>query len=403
MFFKACRTLLCFLATALLLSFAAAEKQPMKVMGLGTESSFWTAHPEIPHQSVFYVSFADSLSEMLRTKPDVMSLSPNNEDVQAYIDADVLADLSGSQRIVQAVSRMAPAIRQMVTDCEGRILAMPITAYVHPFDWYQDAWDEACLTKADVPQSFTELLDFLDAWVERIRQKPEKNVCVSHLLRWNTGTEKYNYTYWLTAFLLHAHEMQQRHAGETVTFQTEAFISLAERARTTGLALYEAEPRQAKRQRMLQLFQSDLNGGEHANNGRAYGLSHSVPLRLTSDQPALTRLSMELGAVRKGTPWLEEALLLLEQKLDEHPWFGDYALYADFAAGDYAYDSGRIIHIDEGWLADYRCYTGELVAYPTSFNLLRDGLPEKEALMMQFFQKEISAEAFARGLDRIIQ
>lgn len=362
--------------------------------------AFWLEHPELGYTNIAYNPFDDLLRQIEQTQPDALILNLWNDDLNRCIDAGLTADLSSSPAIAQAVSRMAPWIQALVTTEGGQILALPTGASVSPFYWYQDAWDAAGLTEEDVPQSYTELLDFLDAWA----RNPTKGVCASRLLRWHTGKEQYDYMYWLTELLLLSHEMQQRYAGEAVTFNTPEFIELARRSRETGEALYQAEPRQSKRGSMLQLFQSDIYGGEHANKGRPYGMSHTVPLRITSDQPKLSWLRVKVAFIRRGSPQFEEALLLLEQLLQTRHWQHDHILYMDFAPGDYPYEGGRTGRVDEGWLADYRGYDGAFVAYPLSFNESRDGeaLSGKEKLMMRFFAGQITAEDFAQKLDELL-
>ena len=371
----------------------AESSSQMLLWDISADSSF-------QYEQAWYDPFADTLSEMQRIQTDAAVLRLYNDDLQPFIEADFLADLSASPAIAQAVSRMPEWLQQLVTTDDGQILALPTSAIVRPFYWYPDAWEGAGLSAEDVPQSFEELLDFLDAWS---KNKPHKNVCVSRLVRWDIGEERLAYVHWLMKTLLKSHIAQQYHAGETLSFQTPVFIELAEHARKTGITLYETEPGQQKRQNMLQLFQNDISGGEHANGGRPYGLSHSIPLRLTADQPALTGCSVEVAFVRKGSPWLEEGIRLLETRLEKINWWNQYALYMDFQAGDYAYDSSRTGRVDEGWLKDYRSYEGSFVTAPSPFAHVREGLDRKDALLMQFCRGEISAEVFAEQLDELLE
>ena len=153
---------------------------------------------------------------------------------------------------------------------------------------------------------------------------------------------------------------------------------------------------------MMQLFQSDISGGEHANNGRPYGLSHSIPLRLTSDQPELTRANVSLLFIRKESPWLEEGLQLLVHLNAKGSWWFQYALYTDFQPGNYSFDNERTGYVDAGWLEDYHNYGGVFVTQPRLLGKTRDGTTQKEALLMQFYQGKISAEELAQGLDQLL-
>ena len=377
----------------------ADNRVPMKLWDVNINRSYWRSHPEVKHESVQYNPWENMLDGLEETQADVVGIRFLNHELIPLIEKDALEDLSDSRVISEAVDRMMPWIKEFVVTADGRIAAFPTLAYVRPIYWYQDAWDAAELRSEDVPRSYAGLLDFLDAWIKRIERTPEKNVCVSQLVRFNTGIEKLNYAAWLMEILLFSHEMQQRYAGEEVTFNTQEFITLAQRTREIGLALYEAEPRQAKRQEMMQLFQSDLQGGEHANNGRPYGMSHTIPLRITDEQPELSYACVEAVFVRKGSAWSQEGIQMIEDMASNVHWTRGLALYSNFEAGDYPFDSGRMDYVDEGWLRDYRDYEGAFVAYPSVFNQKKNASSDKEALVLKFLKGDISAEEYAQRLD----
>lgn len=381
-------------------SACASEETVLKLwdVDLSAATAFKLEHPDIGYELLWYDPSVGTLTEMQRLQPDVAVLRLYNDDLQSFLDADMMADLSQSEAVVQAVSRMPDWLQQLVTTEDGQILALPTKALIRPFYWYQDAWDAAGLTPEDVPQSYAELLDFLERWLERIQKAPEKNICVSRLVRWRREEERYNYCFWLMDMLITCHEMQQRHAGLPVDFSTPEFIALAERTRSIALSLYEAEPREAKREKMLQLFQNDLHGGEHANGGRAYGLSHSIPLRIHRTQPALTNVNLEIAFIRKGSPHLQDGLRMLEHLQQKQSWFFTYALYQDFQPGDYAYEAGRTGHIDAGWLKDYHSYEGTFLSFPSIFRQVWDGDTHKEKVLMSFFEGKITAEEMAQKL-----
>ena len=374
----------------------AENREPIRLIDIDP-TSFWKDNG-IRKTNVSYDPWGDSVA-LLRGEnaADLMVLRSYNDDFAVFRDSGLLADLSASEAIREAVDRMTPAIRQLITADDGRILALPYRAGLHPFYWSQEAWDAAGLTEADVPQSYEELLDFIERWIERIQDEPKKDVCVSRLTTWNTGTEKYNYCWWLMETLLTSWELQQRHAGEAVHFGTAEFAALAERTRELALALYEAEPRQKKRAAMLELFQNDLRGGKYANGGSEYGISHTVPLRVTADQPLVMSAYMEMYVVREGSDWRDEAIAFLEQQLSEDDWRFIHCLYEDFDPDDYA-----DCWVTRGWLADYRAYEGEMLFTPVVFHGVRGAETGKESAMMQFFEGKITAREMADRLDELI-
>ena len=385
------------LACAGLAHAAQAESRgSIRLIDIGPRD-YWKENG-IAKTDVSYDPWGDSLALLQgEDAADLMVLRTYNDDFTAFADAGLLADLSGSETIREAVSRMTPAVQAFITTEDGRILALPHAHYEQPFYWLEDAWQAAGLTQADVPQSYTGLLDFLEKWIARIEREPEKEVCVSSLLYWNTGKAQYNDCYWLIEALLTSWETQQRYAGEPVHFGTAEFAALAERSREIGLALHKAEPGQQKRENMLQLFQNDIRGGKHANDGRDYGFSHTVPMRITEDQPELMGVDCDLYVVRSGSPWLDEAIGFLESELQNDDWRRTYGLYADFPAG--VYDGCTIA---QGWLDDCRDYAGEMVYYPHIFHIARGAETGKESLMMKFFEGKISAQEMAEGFDRLI-
>ncbi len=386
---------------------AEESRSAMKLMELG-DSAYWREHPEIPVEDAWYSPWDDRLGIIQGDDaPDVMILRTNNCDFAAIKEAGVLSDLSGSESIRQAVGRMRPEARQLVTTEAGEIIGLPVVHMAGPVYWYQEAWDAAGLGPEDVPQSYTELLDFLEIWSERVAERPEKKVCVSHLVRGNTGVEKHNYTNWLMEILVNSWLLQQEYAVEPAAesvgfhspgFDSPEFAALAERTRDIGEKLYEAEPKESKRQKMLQLFQSDINGGEHANDGRDYGFSHTLPMRITADQPALMLGHMNIACVRAGSPWLPEALDFLEQFKEQQPFFFRYTLYTDFKPGSYTAPSlsGTYYTISEGWLEDYRHYEGTLVYFQQPSG------DEYYALLKKFYGGKLSAEELGKGLEESI-
>lgn len=385
------------LVLAILLPWAAGA-ETLRLWDVDVDAAFRRAHPDWAYEAVRYPPFSDRLSGLAQTQADVVMLRSYNEDLRLFARAGVMADLSDCPQITEAVARMRPWAQAMVTGEDGAVLALPVSALVRPVYWYRDAWDAAGLPASDVPQSFAELLDFLDAWAA----SPVPGVCASRLVRWNTGDARCNYAAWLLDILLHAHQAQQYHAGEQLVFSTEEFIELAERARSTGLALYRAEPRQGARRSMLQLFQSDLNGGEHANNGRDYGMSHAIPLRLTTDQPALTAVAVQTVFLRAGSDHMAQGAAVLAHLAENPLWQWTYALYADFAPGDYPTDGGRTVHIDAGWLADLAAWDGTFVACPNVFGRTREGVSQRDRLTLRFCRGELTASEYARGLDGLV-
>ena len=339
-------------------------------------------------------SFSDGVTLMNgRKAPDVYGFYSGNEDLAAMVDAGLLADLSSSDIIREWTERLRPDIRDYVTDESGHIFAIPDNgAYIRPLYWRKDAWDAAGYAESDVPQSYTELLDFLDGWIARIAEQPSKTVCVADTTRWNTGTAKCNYMYWLLDVLVSSWEMQTYYAGETLNFDTPEFIALLERTRDVGLRLYKTEPHTKKRQKMLPLFQNGVIMYSF-NDGLDWGLSRTVPFRITADQPKLMRMNVSLSVIRADSLWKDALMACFEDLLSRRtPGDGDYAdLYVDTQPGEYRVypDSDETAVVTAGYLADLDAYEGAVCLAPSRTFYLYEGK------LLKFMKGELSAEKLA--------
>lgn len=350
----------------------------------------------IATEDVDYLWWNRDLLGMLQgdRAPDLMSLRP---DEMALVK-DALADLGQSDVIRAHVARMTPWVQQAVTDDQGRILAVPQIYFLDPFLWNADAFSAAGLTAADAPGSFTALLDFVESWCDRLETEGPQPVCIARLTRWNTGTEKYNYCYWLMETLLDCWEIQQTHAGQPVQFDQPQFVQLAERARQAAKRLYQLEPRQKKRQNMPELFSNLIHGGQWTEYyDRDAFLSQSMPMRLTEDQPRIVLGSMRLWCVRADSLWQQEAIGYIDDRLNARDT-GSPMLYMDHPAGekeDYT--------LRQSWLDDYHAYDGTVTYLDSVFNQGRTTETDKEAVLMKFFKGDISAQTLAEKLDEIIR
>lgn len=326
--------------------------------------------------------------------PDLLSLSP---DEMALVQGD-LTDLGQSEVIRAHVSRMAPWAQQALKDDQGRIVGVPGIYFLNPFLWNEEAFAVAGLTAQDAPGSFTALLDFVESWCDRLEADGPQHVCIARLTRWNTGTEKYNYCYWLMETLLECWEIQQTHAGQPVQFNQPQFVQLADRARAAARRLYQLEPRQKKRQNMPELFSNLLHGGQWTEYyDRDAFLSQSMPMRLREDQPRIVKGSLQVWCVRDGSPWQQQAISFIEDRLNARDT-GSPMLYMDHPAGE-----KKDYTLRQSWLDDYHAYNGEATYLDSVFYHARNTETDKESALMKFFQGALSAEELAKRLDEIVQ
>lgn len=379
------------LACLLLCASALADGlPPLRWAGTMYEGNYWKEHGiRTAAPDYHWVSGAELLQK--DNAPDLYSDCTDVVDFERMKAANVLADLSGSAEIRQFVERTRPEIQSLVTGEDNHILALPLRASTNPVYWRQEAFDAAGLSQP--PQSYTELLDFAEAWAERVQKNPDTEVCFTGTMYFGKNA-RYNYTLWLLDFLLDAWEMQAYEAGVPVTFDTPEFIALLDRTKAVGKLLHEAEPSDAKRRDMLPLFwnQHGSSGPDGwFNGGREEGLSHTVPFRITAEQPALMRASADLWMVRADSPYAEACIRFFEEAVC--PQIGGVYTVELFREGvepgDYHGEP-----ITEGWLKERGEYAGKICFAPKRAKDLY------ENSMMQFVQGKLSSAGYAARISK---
>ncbi len=382
------------LALCMLLSTVALadDREPLRQAGVMIDASYWRSKGINFVEWNNYDIWADSITIMQNNNPpDMMGLSTYGEDFVALKNTGLLADLSGSKIIRESTARLRPTLKELVTTEDGKILGVPVYGWPIPIYWRQDAFDAAGLTGADVPQSYTELLDFMEKWIERVKAKPEKNICVAYSFP-GTSPEKYDYVYWLLALLIESWETQAYYAGTPLNFDTPEFIVLLKRTREVGIQLYTVEPRHKKRKDMLQLF--DTYRFSPFNDGRDYGNSHTVPYRITRDQPMLMNNMAQIFVIREGSEWTAECMTALEGRLSEDSgcWF-QTEMYADIGPKEY-HDGKSIYTATAGFIKDLDTYEG-INVFPVTRTLSM-----YEGMVRKFRLGEVSAEKFAAEISK---
>ncbi|MCI5956334.1 MAG: extracellular solute-binding protein [Clostridiales bacterium] len=381
------------LALCVLLPAAALAgdgRKPMLLLGVDyynpkvKEPTFWKRHPEIPIEDCFYFAFDDWSKLIPEKKPDLVEFDCGQFNFYQFRETGVLADLSVSEVIREATERLRPDIKALVTTVDGRILAAPLRAWSYPLMWNQEAWDAAGYTEADVPQTYPELLDFLESWIERIKKNPVKNVSAACVTNY-AEIDLYRDVGWLIALLIETWEMQCAYAGEPLNFDTPEFIDLLKRTRKVGLALFKAEPRTKKRRSRMLLFSGD--DGE----GKEYGYSHAIPLRISREQPPLYYAGMRMLAVHADSQWKDEAIAYIEEQLQPERMQLPNLLYTDFQPGTYE-AWGKAYTYTEGWLRDMDNLEGHFVFAPHRVN------ETNFSSIKAFMERDMSAEKLAKKL-----
>lgn len=388
------RTFLFVLAIGMLFSPAALAQDarpPLRLGGAVFHTDYWAAHA-VPTASPGYGWDGYGTIARSENAPDLFGFQTSRDDFAAAKAAGLLADLGGSGMIREWTERLRPDIQSLVTTGDGKIVGLAEYAFLLPLYWRQDAWDAAGLTAADVPQSYTELLDFLERWITRIGETPDPAVCIADTRAFAPGGP--GYVRWLLDLLISTWEMQQYHAGEPLDFNTPVFVALLERTRELGLRLDAAEPNGKKRQATLPLFEN-YSGGERYNAGRSYGLSHTVPFRITADQPALMRATATISVVRAGSPWTDAIIGRLEYGLASRAprGEGNADLLTDVRPRTHNPEqAGSPATVTAGYLADLDSYAGTICFAPMLT------IEMYEAALAQFVSGQLPAQALAEQI-----
>ncbi|MBQ8200413.1 MAG: hypothetical protein IJZ74_01455 [Clostridia bacterium] len=382
---------------------APAEKTVLRLLGMEETADDRRTHPDVAYQQVQHEVWGDPLVWIAEDGADVVYINGWGKELRMILAQSELLDLRASREIANEVSRMTRWVRELVTEEDGAILALPTNAKPLCFTYRQDGWDAAGLTEADVPQSYEDLLGFLEMWCDRLEREAHPTARVADLFYWNTGTASCNYGHWLMELLLTCHAMQQQYAGEAVSFSTPEFIQYAKRTRFVAQRLYQLEPRGQQAEQLPVLFHNGLNGGRAGNSGLSYELSHAMPMRMTSGQPALICTRAEMIVIPAAAVHPEEALCFVADRAKRIPWHQAIGLYADFKPGMYAYEDGaQNVWIDAGWLAEYHSYEGIYYCCGNVFGQNRNGETGKEKYVLQFLKKEITAQLLAQRLDGLL-
>lgn len=248
---------------------------------------------------------------------DVFTADNMCYDWNAIVEKGFCADLSGSEIIRDAVSRMHPTIRNQLTRGD-RIVGIPESIQ---FDFLlvdDRGWAEAGYTDSDVPKTFSELLDFLQGWVDRCSAEEISGISVIN--SWDEELfSPASYSDWLTSLLIDSYIMQRQHAGLPLIFDDPSLPELLERTRAVGAAVYQTESSGVVMGNR-QLIATDFGPGFTWPGKVSQRL---VSPRIHEDQPHLLFCTMGIRAVYEKSQQKELAIAFLEDFLIHRRWFID--------------------------------------------------------------------------------
>jgi len=205
---------------------------------------FISAHPDVTFEdNTDYIDTTSELVGQLITKQfnyDIMGLSSSMIDPQIVMEKGFYLDLSQNETIRQAVESMYPAFREAAM-YDGKLFALP---YGLGFNYMQidsNAWQEAGYTDDDIPQSYGELLQFLEELCERLENDPDLPIHLYMRVNAMGDYDASDYTILLTDWFLRDYIIQKQMAGETLSFNDEELEFLLEKTKTVCSRLFSAE------------------------------------------------------------------------------------------------------------------------------------------------------------------
>ena len=304
------------LALLTLTSTACAET--LRLYQMDVTDDFKAAHPDVEiithrsgEQRISYNGMELNNALLSGGFPwDVFETYTMYTDLQLLYQKGYLLDLSSSEIISDFVARLYPDI---AAQCmyDGKIYGVPLyIGYKElPMMVWHEMWEDAGYTQADLPQTFGEYLDFIDAWLDRREDEPD--------LTLNVVADYTPYQYSIHSYpgllvddLLDNYMLQHLYAGDTLRFDDPDLIPLLEKAKTVGERIFTYEP-----------TKTDYNSNYGLFMGAGHELEYAelkewqVDLRIHEDQPTLMNFFLTIGGIYAGTEHPELAIAALEDHL----------------------------------------------------------------------------------------
>lgn len=364
-------------------------------------------HPDVKYENLY--DTADSwrtggahtaqVLEALQSEdgPDLLMLESSLCDFEKVLKSGLVEDLSGNTDICAALSQMYEPFQVLVTGEDGGVYGMLYGVYGFGMHVIPASWAAAGLDTADAPQSYEELLEFAGRWAERPEAGEAGNICLNTLRSCGYLMDDRRYTLWLTDLLLDTWIMHHQAAGEALIFNTPEFIALADRARETGRALAGVEGKPTAD--ALSLYDGLFSGGT-GYGGPEDLYTNAFPMRLTADESARIKAYGFLFVVRKGSPYADVAMdFIASQTYKTGEGRRNSELYKDIPDSQFTPPEGIDGYVlTREWQDAYR---PEWLYFCTNPIRTTDAYSKQEKLRSQFALGELTAEAFAAGLDEI--
>ncbi len=304
--------LLCFVLTLHQSALASSQSATLLLdhvdsMNPGYEQ-FQMEHPEVSlvDNEKFYKTTEELASDLLLRvmKCDIIQLGGGLIDERLIADKGYVVDLSNSEIIKKEIARMHPFIQQQLIR-DGHIIGIPERISFRFTSILMDVWEEAGYTEEDIPHTFSEFLDFLDAFAERLADDPSAGFCIINSWDEELYTET-NYTEWLLKQLFDEYVREKLFAEQSVRFTDKELLDLMKRCKEVGHKLYLYEP---------------MNQGksffEETQSSRWPRNATLLSLPIYDGQPNLITCCLDISAVSSLSQQQDIAIELLEYMVSD--------------------------------------------------------------------------------------
>lgn len=366
-------------------------------------------------------------------------------DYASIMDKGYCLDLSGNEVIRSTIEKLYPVYYEQCVSEVGAIYAIPRTLQFNYCKLNTEVLAETGFELEQVPGTFPEFLDFLEAWVAFVQDEPTMTA-IQGGAYW--GDQSFytssSYTSLLVENLLSEYIMQKDWAGEPLRFSDPKLIALLERCKSVGADLYTYDAGYDGTDSIVNWGAVSSLGGPDSGE--------ILFFRLSEEQPKLIQVVLSLIAAYAGTEHPEETIALMQALLENtadrfRPYFyqdEEPVLNPQYEAGlvgqqraveetkqklaqddlelserdeltwqlesqqklldNLLYDEEEKYLVSPSRLARYREYVDTLyVLLPGVFNVNTEAGKTFRNLQARFCQGQMTAEELVKELDRIAE
>lgn len=288
---------------------------------------FISEHPEVTFErQTDFIDTTEELVGQLITKQfqyDIMGLSTVQIDPHIVMKKGFYLDLSENETICKAVASMYPAFQQAAM-YDGKLYALPYGIGFDIMKLAADDWQEAGYTDDDIPQSYEELLQFLEGLCERLEDDPDLPIHLYMRVNAMGDYDASDYTLLLTDWFLSDYITQKQMAGEMLSFDDEELASLLEKTKTVCSRLFSAERYLSPKETNTGLsLITEGNQMFWPDDGK-----YVLFFRMNNQLPKIIRVRLDMLSIYAGTEYPALCMEMLEDVVN-YGAGGSYTNYSN--------------------------------------------------------------------------